>query len=32
MVALGGCLTAGIASIAQRRGIQLRSRHRHQPN
>jgi uncharacterized OsmC-like protein len=25
LVALGGCLTAGIASIAQRRGIQLRS-------
>jgi len=24
LVALGGCLTAGIASIAQRRGIQLR--------
>jgi len=27
LVALGGCLTAGIASIAQRRGIQLRSVH-----
>jgi uncharacterized OsmC-like protein len=25
LVALGGCLTAGIASVAQRRGIQLRS-------
>ncbi len=25
LVALGGCLTAGIASIAQRRGIQLHS-------
>ena len=25
LVALGGCLTAGIASIAQQRGIQLRS-------
>jgi uncharacterized OsmC-like protein len=24
---MGGCLTAGIASIAQRRGIQLRSVH-----
>jgi uncharacterized OsmC-like protein len=27
LVAMGGCLTAGIASIAQRRGIQLRSVH-----
>ena len=27
LVALGGCLTAGIASSAQRRGIQLRSVH-----
>ena len=25
MVALGGCLTAGIAAVAQQRGIQLRS-------
>src|SRR5262245_19265346 len=25
LVALGGCLTAGIASVAQQRGIQLRS-------
>jgi uncharacterized OsmC-like protein len=25
LVALGGCLTAGIASIAQQRDIQLRS-------
>ncbi|MBM9460216.1 OsmC family protein [Nocardioides sp. zg-536] len=25
LVALGGCLTAGVASIAQQRGIQLRS-------
>ena len=29
LVALGGCLTAGIASIAQQRGIQLRSVHGH---
>ncbi|MBX7433950.1 OsmC family protein [Mycobacterium sp. Y57] len=27
LVALGGCLTAGIASVAQNRGIQLRSVH-----
>ncbi len=25
LVALGGCLTAGIAAVAQQRGIQLRS-------
>jgi uncharacterized OsmC-like protein len=27
LVALGGCLTAGIAAVAQQRGIQLRSVH-----
>ena len=29
LVGLAGCLTAGIASVAQLRGIQLRLRHRH---
>ena len=29
LVALGGCLTAGIAAVAQQRGIQLRSVQRH---
>ena len=29
LVGLAGCLTAGVASVAQMRDIQLRSRHRH---